>query len=190
MIGADDGAKIAAVQSPAASPGAIWFYPWYSPSLQETTARERDLAANTFIGHRRDGVQVGLKAALVIAAGLALLPTGTWLPSAVAAPLLDDMSPPSWWAIGNPANCRNPRSFYSLELGNGFIQWQNGQGNIDIETIDYSGENEFHTTTARFVHVDNRNERTGQGWTYMGVGFNLVRVMPGGKDSFLLVRCQ
>jgi hypothetical protein len=37
-------------------------------------------------------------------------------------------------------------------------------------------------------HVNGRNERVGQGWTY--VGPNLVRVMPGGKSALLLVRCR
>jgi hypothetical protein len=107
-----------------------------------------------------------------------------------AAALLDEMSPPSWWAVGGPGNCNDPHSFYSLELGDGFIRWQNGEGNIDVESIDYSYESEFHTTTASSRHVTGRNERVGQGWTYVRMGANLVRVIPGGKSPFLLVRCR
>ena len=120
----------------------------------------------------------------------ALLAAATLATPAAADLLLADMNPPSWWAIGNPGNCRSPHNFYSLELGDGFIRWQNGEGNVDIETIDYSDTNEFHTTTTRSTHVSGRNEPVGQGWTYTRMGNNLVRVTPGGRSSFLLVRCQ
>ena len=60
----------------------------------------------------------------------ALLAAATLATPAAAEVLLGDMNPPSWWAIGSPANCHSPHNFYSLELGNGFIRWQNGEGKL------------------------------------------------------------
>lgn len=132
-------------------------------------------------------------AARICAAALFVATTGLALvgaPSRAAAVLLDEMSPQSWWAIGGPGNCNNAHNFYSFERGDGFIRWQNGEGNVDVEGIDYSFESEFHTTTTNSRHVSGRNEPVGQGWTYVRMGANLVRVIPGGRSAFLLVRCQ
>jgi hypothetical protein len=123
-------------------------------------------------------------AACLATAGLALVGAS----SPAAAALLDEM--PGWWAVGGPGNCNDPHSFYSFQLGEGFIRWQNGQGNIDVESIDYGSESEFHTTTASSRHVTGRNEPVGQGWTYVRMGPNLVRVLPAGRSPFLLVRCR
>jgi hypothetical protein len=103
--------------------------------------------------------------------------------------LLDSLAPLSHWAIGSATNCRNPKSFYSLELGPGVITWRNGIGNTDVESVIFSSATEFRTTTQSSVHVDNRNEKFGQTWTYTKSGSDRISVTPGGRASFLLVPC-
>jgi uncharacterized caspase-like protein len=104
--------------------------------------------------------------------------------------LLNSLGTLSRWAIGSSANCNNPRSFYSLELGAGVITWRNGLGNTDIESVVSSGATEFHTTTQTSIHVDNKNEKTGQTWTYTKAGGDRIWVTPGGRSPFLLIPCS
>ena len=104
--------------------------------------------------------------------------------------LLADIGTNSRWTIGtSKSNCNVPKSTYSLEVRRGAIVWRNGTGNMDTESISYTGQNEFRSVTQSSVHPEGRSEEVGQTWTYSRDG-ERIRVQPGGKSSFMLTRCS
>jgi hypothetical protein len=110
---------------------------------------------------------------------------------AQSSDLLAEIGSKSQWAIGGPAICRNPNdaNFYSLAVGSDAITWVNGLGSVDIESIVFSGDDEFHTTTRISQHVGSKNVRVGQLWTYSRVG-ERIRVRRVGGAVFMLTRCS
>jgi hypothetical protein len=110
---------------------------------------------------------------------------------AQSSDLLAEIGRKSQWAIGGPAICRNPNdaNFYSLAVGSDAITWVNGLGSVDIESIVFSGDDEFHTTTRISQHVGSKNVRVGQLWTYSRVG-ERIRVRRVGGAVFMLTRCS
>jgi hypothetical protein len=110
---------------------------------------------------------------------------------AQSSDLLAEIGRKSQWAIGGPAICGNPNdaNFYSLAVGSDAITWVNGLGSVDIESIVFSGDDEFHTTTRISQHVGSKNVRVGQLWTYSRVG-ERIRVRRVGGAVFMLTRCS
>ena len=121
------------------------------------------------------------------------LPTQSPAPPAMTAPApgitIFDMISQGQWATGGLGNCGNPRKLYSLALGQGTITWRDGAGNVDVETIEYNSDVEARTETVSSSHVDGRAEKLGTVWTYHKTGPHTVRVQPGGKNQFGLVKC-
>jgi hypothetical protein len=107
-----------------------------------------------------------------------------------ALTLVDEMASSERWAIGGQSNCYVPKQAYSLAVNGDSIIWRNGEGNLDIEGIAHRGGSEFDTTTLKSEHFGNKNERIGQTWTYEKISADRIKVTPGGKSSFLLVRCR
>jgi hypothetical protein len=48
-----------------------------------------------------------------------------------------------FWAIGDRTNCEVPVKAFSLKMNGGSIVWQNGSGDVDIETILSNGKTNF-----------------------------------------------
>jgi hypothetical protein len=109
-------------------------------------------------------------------------------PRPAQASLLDDLTL-GRWAIGSAANCAVLRKLYTLKADAGTITWRDGVGNIDVETVVSDYGSSFSTVTLQSIHVAGGGEPKGQTWTYTKLGPDVVRVTPGGKAAFLLVRC-
>jgi Trypsin-like peptidase domain len=93
------------------------------------------------------------------------------------------------WAVGSPSNCQIQSKSYSLSSAGDRITWLSGSGNTDIETIVYSGESEFRTTTVRSIHPSGHAVARGTSWTYSRIGPDRIRVSPSDRSPFLLARC-
>lgn len=104
--------------------------------------------------------------------------------------LLDRISPTSSWAISNSRNCVRPSKAYSLKYNSPYIIWRDGLGNVDIELVLSSSENEFTTRTYESRHVTKKNVEIGQTWTYRNVGGSRIQVFPGGKSAFHIAKCS
>ncbi len=111
-------------------------------------------------------------------------------PAPTRTTLLDRITPSSSWAISNTRNCTKPSKAYSLKLNSPYIIWRDGLGNVDIELIVSSGENEFTTTTYESRHITKKNVEIGQTWTYRRVSRNRIQVFPGGKSAFQIAKCS
>ncbi len=94
------------------------------------------------------------------------------------------------WAIGERANCEVPSKAYSLRMNGGSIVWQDGLGNTDIETVVFSGENEFRTSTVNSVHKSGRGFSLGTNWIYLKTGPDGMQVTQNGDRTFQLARCR
>jgi hypothetical protein len=110
--------------------------------------------------------------------------------AATSRTLLADIGSHSRWAVGtSKTNCSVPKNTYSLEVRPGSIIWRSGTGNVDVESISSSDEDEFRSTTQSSSHVEAKGENPGQSWTYSRDG-DRVRVQPGGRSAFMLTRCS
>ena len=94
------------------------------------------------------------------------------------------------WAIGDQSNCRVPNKAYSLRVNGGSIVWQDGLGNTDIETVVFSGENEFRTSTVNSVHKSGHVYSLGTNWIYLRTGPDGMQVTQNGDRTFQLTRCR
>lgn len=70
------------------------------------------------------------------------------------------------WAVEGQSNCEVPSKAYSLGLDGEAVVWQDGLGNIDIETVLFSDENEFRTATVNSIHKSGRTHPVGTSWIY------------------------
>lgn len=111
-------------------------------------------------------------------------------PAPARITLLDRITPSSSWAISSRKNCTKPSKAYSLKLNSPYIVWRDGLGNVDIELIVSSSENEFTTTTYESRHITKKNVEIGQTWTYRNVGGSRIQVFPGGKSAFHIAKCS
>jgi hypothetical protein len=107
-----------------------------------------------------------------------------------AVPTLIESVARSQWAVGTSANCGVPRKLYSLTVDGSTITWHDGEGNADVEEIVSSGAAGFSTKTLKSIHSDSHGEPQGAKWAYSRIDADSVRVMPSGKNEFVLVRCQ
>jgi hypothetical protein len=94
------------------------------------------------------------------------------------------------WAIGDQSNCEVPNKVYSLRLDGGTIVWQDQLGDVDIETVIFSGESEFRTTTANSIHKSGRNYPLGTSWIYLRNGLDGIQVTESNRRTFQLARCR
>ena len=93
------------------------------------------------------------------------------------------------WAVDGA--CGVPAKTYaaSVDLKAQTITWQDGLGNIDIEHIFFSRENEFRTMTEASFHA-RRNNSYGTGWIYTAIrSFGVMRITKLGK-TFIASRCD
>ena len=94
------------------------------------------------------------------------------------------------WAVGGTSNCFVPSKAYRLSLSEGKVIWQTDSGNTDIESVLFSDEAEFRTTTLRSVRSSGSGQPPGTNWTYTRAGANNIQVKPGGRAPFVLSRCH
>ena len=90
------------------------------------------------------------------------------------------------WAIGG--ECWSPSKTYSLTVNGGTIIWQDGLGNIDVEAIIFSSQNEFQTSTVNSMHRSG-GYPMGTYWNYAWNGNGII-VTKNVKNSFYIVRCS
>lgn len=103
------------------------------------------------------------------------------------ADLLDTVN--GKWAVDG--DCGVPAKTYvaNVDTRAQTITWQDGLGNIDIEHIFYSSENEFRTMTEASFHA-RRSNSYGTGWIYTALrSFGVMRIVKGGK-TFIASRCD
>ena len=77
-----------------------------------------------------------------------------------------------------------------LRLDGGAIIWQDGVGNIDIESVISTDENEFRTRTVNSIHKSGRSHPLGTNWIYSRNGFDAIQVMENGQRTFYISRCR
>ena len=95
------------------------------------------------------------------------------------------------WAIADASNCAVPNKSFSLTMDGQSIIWRNGEGEIDIETVVFSGEDQFVATTVKSLHASGgRDVPPGTNWVYSREKPGRLQVRPSGRNSFLLARCQ
>lgn len=94
------------------------------------------------------------------------------------------------WAIADRSNCEVPNKAFALRLDGGTIVWQDGLGNVDIESIIHSDENEFRTTTVNSMHKSGRGYPLGTSWVYLRSGPDAIQVTESGRRTFHVVRCR
>lgn len=94
------------------------------------------------------------------------------------------------WAVGSGANCGVARKSYRLVASGGTIRWQDGTGNVDVETIAGRSATHLNTVTVRSMHRSGPGVPIGSRWTYELSDPSLVRVTPLGKSPFVLVSCR
>jgi S1-C subfamily serine protease len=95
------------------------------------------------------------------------------------------------WAVADAANCSVPSKSFSLTMDGQTIVWRNGEGEIDIEAVVFSGEDQFVTTTVKSLHASStRDIAPGTNWVYSRDRPGRLQVQPSGRNSFLLTRCQ
>lgn len=95
------------------------------------------------------------------------------------------------WSIADASNCAVPSKSFSLTMDGQTIVWRNGEGEIDIETVVFSGEDQFVTTTLKSLHASGgRDVAPGTNWVYSRERPGRLQVQPSGRNSFLLTRCQ
>jgi hypothetical protein len=93
------------------------------------------------------------------------------------------------WALADKSNCTVPPKTFFLRSDGGTIVWQDGLGNVDIETVIYSDRNEFRTTTLKSIHKSGRDYPLGTSWVYLRNGDG-IQVTEGGLRIFRIVRCR
>lgn len=87
--------------------------------------------------------------------------------------------------MADAANCSVPSKSFSLTIDGQTIVWRNGDGEIDIETVMFNGEDQFVTTTVKSLHaVSTRNIAPGRNWVYSRDGDGRLQVQPSGRNSF------
>jgi hypothetical protein len=95
------------------------------------------------------------------------------------------------WAVADAANCSVPSKSFSLTIDGQTIVWRNGEGEIDIETVVFNGEDQFVTTTIKSLHTSStRNIALGTNWVYSRDKPGRLQVQPAGRNPFILTRCQ
>ena len=94
------------------------------------------------------------------------------------------------WALADQSNCEVPKKAFSLRLDGGTIVWQDGLGNVDIESIIYSDENEFRTTTVNSIHKAGRGYPLGTSWVYLRNGPGGIQVTESSRRTFQIARCR
>ena len=209
-----------AVSAMAANIGGVWQTPWQRDTQQNATQveekrradaadaassieQERQRLTDERVRTQRaieDAVrekesasaaklQAEADARRLRAASLSDLPSATPTQPNTAGSLLSNMVG-GRWAIETQSNCSVPRKSYSFVSDGTTITWRDGVGNVDIETVQSNGSAEFGTSTLRSIHTNGQNEPVGTSWTYTRLGIDRVRVKPGGKNPFTLIRCS
>ena len=84
-----------------------------------------------------------------------------------------------------PIKLRGPKQSIFFEVG-----WRNNclarVGNIDTESIIFSGENEFRTNTVNSIHKSGRSYPLGTSWIYSRGGFDAIQVTQDAEERFTL----
>ena len=88
------------------------------------------------------------------------------------------------WALEAQSNCQVPSKSYSLVIDGDNIVWRNGIGNVDVEAVVASDQDEFRTTTIKSIH-----KSVGTAWTYSKLSGDRLQVKPTGQATFVLARC-
>jgi tetratricopeptide (TPR) repeat protein len=94
------------------------------------------------------------------------------------------------WALEAQSNCQIPSKSYSLVIDGDNIVWRNGIGNMDVEAVVASDQDEFRTTTIKSIHTSGHGEPVGTSWTYSKLSGDRLKVKPTGRATFLLARCR
>jgi tetratricopeptide (TPR) repeat protein len=94
------------------------------------------------------------------------------------------------WALEAQSNCQVPSKSYSLVIDGDNIVWRNGIGNVDVEAVVASDQDEFRTTTIKSIHTSGHGESVGTTWTYSKLSGDRLQVKPTGQATFVLARCR
>jgi hypothetical protein len=94
------------------------------------------------------------------------------------------------WALEAQSNCQVPSKSYSLIIDGDNIVWSNGIGNVDVEAVVASDQDEFRTTTIKSIHTSGHGESVGTAWTYSKLSGDRLQVKPTRQATFVLARCR
>jgi hypothetical protein len=104
---------------------------------------------------------------------------------------LADIGSSSRWTIyGTGGNCGNQdQNYFSMASDGSSIGWYGGSGNVEVESVLFSAENEFRTTTRLSRHIRNETSyKAGTTWTYLREGERMHVRSSLGHD-LMLDRC-
>jgi hypothetical protein len=109
----------------------------------------------------------------------------------VAGLFLAGIGSSSNWVLDRTANCRKrDQNYYSMTSSADTITWTNGSGDVDVEAITSTGNDEFRTRTQKSQHVNSEeNAAIGTTWIFSRAE-ERMRVQSSVGNDYYLARCS